>query len=220
MVLPSTVNVINDSKERIKIRVDVNHNKKSDEIINIEAGERHEITGTYSNWGKSGKQLSSDIVIDLITNPEGPKNNERQGSMSFDNPGLGPPTCHSKRIGNKAQLEYISTGRTNSYVGPGTLVDGLDLKTRYERPWRGDEAQRPLKTYWASWSYDERRDILPNQLPKGSEELYQSIVKAYTEVSFIATVQAFMHDNGAKTWDLRIASEGFIPSASDFEGFA
>jgi len=31
----------------------------------------------------------------------------------------------------------------------------------------------------------------------------------------IFAIEAFMQDAGAKTWDLRIASDSFLPSASD-----
>ena len=80
MVLPTRVNIINDSSERIKVKIDNDRDRKFDEIINIEPGSRLDgIEGSV--WG-SGK----DVIVDIIANPVGPDNNSRLGGFKFENP--------------------------------------------------------------------------------------------------------------------------------------
>ena len=90
MVLPTRVNIINDSSERIKLKIDYDRDRKFDEITNIEPGSR--LDGTEGSvWGP-GK---FDVIVDIISNPAGPNNNTRFGGFKFDNPSLGYPNVRS-----------------------------------------------------------------------------------------------------------------------------
>lgn len=223
MVLPTRVNVINDSSEWVKIKINNDRDRKVDEIVNIEPGQRYETSGSVSSTSNNPKKRRWDVVIDIITNPEGSGNNEEMGTFRFDNPFLGPPKCSSRKH------QYISARHDIPAFGPRKLLDGLTLDDVYARPSSLDGIQisiddkQSLKTYWATWPENSRtpNSVFTNRLPKRSEELYQSILTAYSEANQpIIAIEAFMHDVGAKNWDLRIASDGFLPSASQFDGFA
>ena len=76
MVLPTEVNFINESKERIKIAG-----------VNIKPGESKRLSGS--------KNGGYDIEADIIINPEGPGNNARLGAFKFNNPAIGKPNVRS-----------------------------------------------------------------------------------------------------------------------------
>lgn len=76
MVLPTEVNFINESKERVKIAG-----------VNIKPGESKRLSGS--------KNGGYDIEADIIINPEGPGNNTRLGAFKFNNPAIGDPNVRS-----------------------------------------------------------------------------------------------------------------------------
>jgi len=91
VVLPTQVDIINDSSQRIKVKIDNDKDQKYDKITNIEPGGRYETRGSV--WGSVFDKV--DVVIDIITNPTGPDNNERHGTFKFNNPGTGDPFVKS-----------------------------------------------------------------------------------------------------------------------------
>ena len=55
MVLPTRVNVINDSSEWVKIKINNDRDRKVDEIVNIEPGQRYETSGSVSSTSNNPK---------------------------------------------------------------------------------------------------------------------------------------------------------------------
>ena len=199
MVLPTQVNIINDSSQRIKVKIDNDKDPKYDEITNIEPGGRFEVRGSVSGPGKY------DVVIDIITNPPGPDNNEMHGTFKFDNPAFGYPHVDSDdflyvyKVGGFAGYRAPTYGYAEIYRR--NLNEGEGLRSA----WGILRSDRPVKGY----PYDTI-DV------KDFEELSKEVSQVYSQAPLpLFTIEAFMHDRGAKTWDLRIASDLFLPSPAD-----
>ena len=184
MVLPTRVNIINDSSERIKVKIDNDRDRKFDEIINIEPGSRlDDIEGSV--WGP-GK---FDVIVDIITNPDGPDNNTRLGGFKFDNPFIGTPYVRSDDF------------RTLSYACTDKNICKSWFTLKYSKTTRKESGGQ--KRYWGKLDsslldktpyYDEQNALLINSAPKPT-----------------FTIEPFFDDSGAgaKVWDLRINSDNF-----------
>ena len=179
MVLPTRVNIINDSSERIKVKIDNDRDRKFDEIINIEPGSRlDDIEGSVWGWGKY------DVIVDIITNPDGPDNNTRLGGFKFRNPSLGNPYVDS---------DDFTT--LNDRCSNGNAFCLRSVMPRQEGYFK--------KRYWGKLDID---------LLDREEDLFVNIemlVNSAPKPTF--TVQSFFNDSeaGAKVWDLRINSDNF-----------
>jgi hypothetical protein len=187
LVLPTRVNIINDSSERIKVKIDNDRDRKFDEIINIEPGSRlDDIEGSVWGWGKF------DVIVDIITNPDGPDNNTRLGGFKFDNPSFDTPYVRSDDF---TTLSPACTGVKNcesdfilySEKNRSKYGSKYDLTKRY---WGKLDSSLLDKTPY----YDEQNALLINSAPKPT-----------------FTVESFFNDSeaGAKVWDLRINSDNF-----------
>ena len=183
MVLPTRVNIINDSSERIKLKIDSDRDGKYDEIINIEPGSRLDgIEGSVSGWGEF------DVIVDIITNPAGPDNNTRLGGFKFDNPSLGDPNVRSDEF----------TTLTYDVVKLGDISrDIFALVSKLERSFGLN------KTYWGMLD----RGLLNNDLSLGAQNAV--LLNSAQKPTF--TIEPFYKDDkaGAKVWDLRINSDNF-----------
>jgi len=202
MVLPTQVNIINDSSQRIKVKIDNDKDRKYDEITNIEPGERYETSGSV--WfGKA------DVVIDIITNPPGPGNNERHGTFEFNNPVTGAPWVESRDF----KYGYIEEF-DQEYEGKN-LISFRNLYSRdrefYDSSHNGF-IKLPLKSYWGK----PKLAVYEKRIEKDQKAMDNFVGNYYSEMPRpIFTIEAFMQDAGAKTWDLRITSDSFLPTASD-----
>jgi hypothetical protein len=219
MVLPTRVNIINDSSERIKVKIDNDKDQKYDKITNIQPGGRFEVTGSVSGFG------NYDVVIDIITNPPGPGNNERHGTFKFDNPALGKPYVKSDDF-KYGEIQVLDVRNyTSGYIFDKNFIR---FNSEYVRDKAFDEAftdfagsedlKHPLKSYWgkagkaASNLAMSRKDLIE----KDQEAMDKIVREYYSEMPRpLFTIEAFMQDAGAKTWDLRITSDSFLPTASD-----
>ena len=178
MVLPTRVNIINDSSERIKVKIDNDRDRKFDEIINIEPGSRLDgIEGSVWGWGKF------DVIVDIITNPDGPDNNTRLGGFKFENPSLNSPYVES---------DDFTTLTDSCYDTKFCLRSRKTRNKGYLK-----------KRYWGKLDID---------LLDKEEDLFVNIallVNSAPKPTF--TVQSFFNDSeaGAKVWDLRINSDNF-----------
>jgi hypothetical protein len=178
LVLPTRVNIINDSSERIKLRIDNDRDRKYDDIINIEPGGRLDgIEGSVDRgWDGSGW----DVVVDLVTNPDGPDNNTRLGGFKFDNPVIDYPKVKSNDF-------------TSLFEVPS------DYELRYIRV----RSESYPKKYWGKLD----SSLLNKKLSVGAQQalLINSAPKpTFTIESFFNDSEA-----GAKVWDLRINSDNF-----------
>ena len=201
MVLPTQVNIINDSSQRIKVKIDNDKDPKYDEITNIEPGGRFEVRGSVSGPGKY------DVVIDIITNPPGPDNNEMHGTFKFDNPAIRYPYVESDDY-KWTEYPYKPQVTQHSH-GQGPRPPRYNFSNRYVR--RSDL----LRSNWAKGLGDEAFDAL-REREKGTNDYYsmaKTFQKLYSEAPRpLVTVEAFMQDNDAKVWDLRIAGDNFVPT--------
>ena len=132
MVLPTRVNIINDSGERIKVKIDNDRDRKFDEIINIEPGGRLDgIEGSVSGSGRF------DVIVDIIINPSGPDNNIRLGGFKFDNPAFGTP--------------YVTSSEFRSPMFKKRLVDSLLYDSKRDR--------EQGRTYWVVFDETVKGDL-------------------------------------------------------------
>jgi hypothetical protein len=178
LVLPTRVNIINDSSERIKVKIDNDRDRKFDEIINIKPGSRlDDIEGSVWGWGKF------DVIVDIITNPDGPDNNTRLGGFKFENPFTAEAYVESDDF----------TTLTNVCIKePFCLSRSKTRTSGYLK-----------KRYWGKLDID---------LLDKEEDLFVNIallVNSAPKPTF--TVESFFNDSeaGAKVWDLRINSDNF-----------
>jgi len=184
LLLPTRVNIINDSSERIKVKIDNDRDRKIDDIINIEPGSRLDgIEGSVWGWGKF------DVIVDIITNPDGPDNNTRLGSFKFDNPSFGTP--------------YVESDDFTTLSRPCTV--GYECKTWFTlySQIKRSEYDDVQKRYWGKLDsslldkkpyFNEQNALLINSAPKPT-----------------FAIEPFFDDSGAgaKVWDLRINSDNF-----------
>ena len=183
LVLPTRVNIINDSSERIKVKIDNDRDRKIDDIINIEPGSRlDDIEGSVSGPGKF------DVIVDIITNPDGPDNNTRLGGFKFDNPSFNTPYVRSDDF---TTLSPACTGAHNcerEYIL-------YSQKSRSEYDFR--------KRYWGKFDID--------LVDKEEDEFVNTALLINSAPKPTFTVEAFFNDSeaGAKVWDLRINSDNF-----------
>jgi hypothetical protein len=180
LVLPTRVNIINDSSERIKLKIDNDRDRKYDEIINIEPGSRlDDIEGSV--WGR-GK---FDVIVDIISNPAGPNNNTRFGGFKFDNPLIGNPYVRSDDF-TTLSPEFPGSG-TGGYI----LFSEVDRSEFFEkRYWGKFDSSLVGKTPW----FGEEERLLIKSAPKPT----------FTIESFYNDDEV-----GAKVWDLRVNSDNF-----------
>ncbi|QVV66558.1 hypothetical protein [Synechococcus sp. LA31] len=183
MVLPTRVNIINDSSQTIKVKIDNDRDRKTDKIINIESGGRFDsIEGSVSGSG------NFDVIVDFIINPAGPDNNTRLGGFKFDNPFIGDPNVRSDDFttlspactgAHKCEKEYILYSQRN--------------RSKYDF----------RKRYWGKLDID---------LLDKEEDLFVNtalLINSAPKPTF--TIESFFNDSeaGAKVWDLRINSDNF-----------
>lgn len=175
------MNFINDANERVKIKI---ARKGNDEIINVEPGKHFRTSGSV-NFG-------FDIEVDIIINPKGPDNNERLGDFKFNNPAVGSPSARSTSFYWTALSPIISSG-SRLYV---------EYKNKYDR-----EKSR-TKVVWGLKPAGVAKDI---PFPAGLEEnpfsleLFRfELSEVWFQAAPIFETEAFMQDDGAKKWDLRI----------------
>ncbi|QVV68809.1 hypothetical protein [Synechococcus sp. LA31] len=182
MVLPTRVNIINNSSDRIKVKIDKDRDRKLDEIINIEPGGR--LDGIEGSVEGSGRY---DVIVDLITNPGGPDNNTRLGGFKFDNPSLGYPNVRSDEF-TTLTYDVLRIGDRKQYLF--SLTREIDREFRNRTHW--GMLDRGLLDN--SKSFDVQEIVLVNSAPKPS-----------------FTIESFFNDSeaGAKVWDLRINSDNF-----------
>ena len=83
MVLPTRVKFVNETDQRIKLRL----GKKDDQIVNLAPGEVFSASGSVN--------FAYDIEADIIINPKGPDNNTYLGEFRFNNPAVGFPNVRS-----------------------------------------------------------------------------------------------------------------------------
>jgi len=194
MVLPTRVNIINDSSQRIKVKIDNDKDRKVDEITNIEPGGRFGVTGSVSGRG------NYDVVIDIITNPPGPDNNEMHGTFKFDNPAFGYPSVESDDYKWTEYPYYRDPAKQFAYHFSNKYVRESEL----------------LRSNWAKGL--RINAFAAFQLRKGSEhfkhlDYAKDLGEFYSEAPRpLVTIEAFMQDNDAKVWDLRIAGDNFVPT--------
>ena len=190
LVLPTWVNIINDSSERIKVKIDNDRDPKFDEIINIEPGSRLDgIEGSVWGWGKF------DVIVDIITNPDGPDNNTRLGGFKFENPSLNSPYVESD--------DFTTLSYGEVYFDPVTSQRERKAKVEYACSNRYFRLKTDKIKYWGKLdsdlldtkrSYFDQLALLINSAPKPT-----------------FTIEPFFDDSGAgaKVWDLRINSDNF-----------
>jgi len=194
MVLSTRVFVINDSSERIKIKADTDRDRQYDRITNIEPGERYEVSGSIS-----GSQ--PDVEIDIITNPVGPDNNVWHGGFRFDNPAFGSPNVESYDF-------------TYAYAVQARRALSIKTHNVYTRD------TKRLVTKWGKIDESETRsinDLFASIIPQ-SDPLHEIRASMGDPVEYLYrvtprplfTIEAFTHDQGAKTWDLRFNSDNSI----------
>jgi hypothetical protein len=144
MLLPTRVNIINDSSERYKLKIDNNGDRKFDKIINIEPGGRLDGIEGSANFGY-------DVVVDIIINPEGPDNNIRWGGFKFNNPTVGYPNVRSDDF-------------TTVYYSRDWLEDHvLRMSGHPEKRYWGKLNENLLET-WRR--FEENTKVLINSAPK------------------------------------------------------
>jgi hypothetical protein len=188
MVLPTRVNIINDSSERIKVKIDNGNDPKYDEITNIEPGSRLDgIEGSVSGSGKF------DVIVDFIINPAGPDNNTRLGGFKFDNPFIGRPDVRSDEF-TTLDFDYRQRERFDDLLP-------YDYRLTSQAGRANTNAKR--KRYWGkldSGLLDQEKSVATNRA---------LLVNAAPKPTF--TIQSFFNDDeaGAKVWDLRINSDNF-----------
>ena len=200
MVLPTQVNIINDSSQRIKVKIDNDKDPKYYEITNIEPGGRFEVRGSVSGPGKY------DVVIDIITNPPGPGNNERCGTFRFDNPTIGRPSVKSD---DYKWTEYPYKRQKTGFVKTSEIIL-YDFSDEYVR------RDNLLRTNWAKGLSDKAFKDLRAREGSNSYSLAKALEKLYSEAPRpLVTVEAFTQDIDAKVWDLRIAGDNFVPVFQD-----
>jgi hypothetical protein len=194
MVLPTRVNIINDSSERIKVKIDNDKDRKVDEITNIEPGGRFEVSGSVSGHG------NYDVVIDIITNPPGPDNNERHGTFKFDNPAFvfSPYVVSDDYSWTNYPVKLCRECDDDGWIFSERYVRSDDL---LRSNWLKGKAQR-IRAAFAALVKQE-----------GSNSTAKNLEKLYSEAPRpLVTIEAFMQDNDAKVWDLRIAGDNFVPT--------
>ncbi|QVV66543.1 hypothetical protein [Synechococcus sp. LA31] len=180
MVLPTRVNIINDSSERIKVKIDNDRDRKFDEITNIEPGSRLDgIEGSV--WGP-GK---FDVIVDIISNPAGPNNNTRFGGFKFDNPSLGYPNVRSDDF-TTLSLEderYILLSKVN----------------------RSDRIMGLPKGYWGKFD----SSLLDMDKTPWFGEQEKLLIKSAPKPTFTIESFDNNDEVGAKVWDLHVNSDNF-----------
>ena len=191
MVLPTQVNIINDSSQRIKVKIDNDKDPKYDEITNIEPGGRFEVRGSVSGPGKY------DVVIDIITNPPGPDNNEMHGTFKFDNPAIGRPSVESDDYKWTEYPYYRDPAKLFAYSFSNKYVRRSEL----------------LRSNWAKGlginafaAFEKREGFKDFSVAKYLEKFYSELPRP------LVTIEAFTQDIDAKVWDLRIAGDNFAPT--------
>ena len=188
MALPTRVNIINDSSERIKVKIDNDRDPKFDEIINIEPGSRlDDIEGSV--WGR-GK---FDVIVDFIINPTGPDNNTRLGGFKFDNPFIGDPNVRSNEF-------------TTLLIDYGDSFGTLDELPEYNLESKLYQSKYKPKSYWGRLDSSLLDDL---RFPLNFNGPNALLINSAPKPTF--TVEAFFNDSeaGAKVWDLRINSDNF-----------
>ena len=194
MVLPTRVNIINDSSERIKVKIDNDRDPKFDEIINIEPGSRlDDIEGSVWRGGWFSEKIKLDVIVDIITNPDGPDNNTRLGGFKFDNPTWGPPNVRSGEF--TTLYEFYDPNSICSSCPPVYRLQG-----KYSR------SELASKSYWGRLDSSLLDDL---RFPFNFNEPNALLINSAPKPTF--TVEAFFNDSeaGAKVWDLRINSDNF-----------
>ena len=83
MVLPTRVKFVNETDQRIKLRL----GKKDNQIVNLAPGDVFSASGSVN--------FAFDIEVDIIINPKGPDNNTYLGEFRFNNPAVGSPNVRS-----------------------------------------------------------------------------------------------------------------------------
>ena len=191
MALPTQVNIINDSSQRIKVKIDNDKDPKYDEITNIEPGGRFEVRGSVSGPGKY------DVVIDIITNPPGPDNNEMHGTFKFDNPAIGYPSVESDDYKWTEYPYYRDSAKLFAYSFSNKYVRRSEL----------------LRSNWAKGlginafaAFEKREGFKDFSVAKYLEKFYSELPRP------LVTIEAFTQDIDAKVWDLRIAGDNFVPT--------
>ncbi len=191
IILPTRVNIINDSGERIKLKIDNKGGKKYDEIVNVESGGRLDgIEGSDYSWN------GFDVVVDIIINPVCPKNKTRLGGIKFNNPTVGDPIVSSD--------EFTTLG----------IFQGYEYELK-EKVARGEG--RP-KRYWGKLNEAQLTEEFPgfgkteedfNAAQAAIDRQIAVLVNSAPKPTF--TIESFFIDSvaRAKVWDLRINSYNF-----------
>jgi hypothetical protein len=180
LVLPTRVNIINDSSDRIKVKIDNDRDSKPDENINIEPGGRFDgIEGSL--WWKS------DVIVDVIINPAGPDNNTGLGGFKFDNPSIGWPNAKSDQFTTLRQ-DVVRIDQKNQSIF--YLVNNFDRK--FDR-----------RSYWGMLD----GGLLDNSLTFGAQ--LKVLVNTAQKPTFTVDAFYNDDEVGAKVWDLRVNSDNF-----------
>lgn len=120
--LPAELNLINDSAQRIKIRI----KNKNDKVSNLDPGESLKVSGS--------KNLDYGTEIDIIINPKGPGNNSYLAEFQLYNPATEDNTAESDNLYANPFANY-NHGYKGIQGGPkktwGLLPGGYALTQKY-----------------------------------------------------------------------------------------
>jgi hypothetical protein len=186
MFLATRVNILNDTGERIKLKIDNNRDRKYDAIVNIEPGGRLDrIEGSVRD--------GFDVIIDIVINPVGPNNNTRLGGFKFNKPSAGDPNVRSDEF---TTLDLTPNQRRGGWMYYLSRIayfrDSLGKKYwgRFSESLLGDiESPYDIESIESN-EFGPQVALLVNNAPKPTFTI-ESFSGAYAE------------------WDLRINSDNF-----------